>query len=111
MFSGIYRFPFFWVAGVNFRLPFLERFSIGDDTILLPEFSAAEAVIVAERLRQSLYDSHFVTDEGMRIPLRVSVGVVEHKAVEESLTELMVRADHALYRAKREGRNKVVESD
>ena len=75
----------------------------GDHTALYQE--------VAERLRQSIYDSHFVTDEGMRIPLRVSVGVAQHKAVEESLTELMVRADHALYRAKREGRNKVVESD
>ena len=79
--------------------------------ILLLELGAVEAVVVAERLRQSIYDSHFVTDEGMRIPLRVSVGVAQHKAVEESLTELMVRADHALYRAKREGRNKVVESD
>lgn len=79
--------------------------------ILLPELGAAEAVIVAERLRQSIYDNHFVTDDGLRIPLRVSIGVAQHKTVEESLNELMVRADHALYRAKREGRNKVVESD
>ena len=50
----------------------------------------------------------FVTDDGKRIPLRVSVGVAQHQAVAESLTELMLRADNALYRAKREGRNKVV---
>jgi diguanylate cyclase (GGDEF)-like protein len=79
--------------------------------ILLLETDAAGAVAVAERLRQSIYDNHFVNDEGIGIPLRVSVGVAEYQKATESLSELMVRADKALYRAKSEGRNKVVEAE
>ncbi len=79
--------------------------------ILLLETDAAEAVVVAERLRQSIYDNHFVNDDGAQIPLRVSVGVAQRQTATESLSELMVRADKALYRAKSEGRNKVVEAE
>jgi len=41
----------------------------------------------------------------------VSIGIAEHLSKSESLSELMVRADKALYRAKNEGRNKVVEAE
>ncbi len=89
----------------------LGRFGGEEFAILLLEMGAVEAVVVAERLRQSIYENHFINDDGTRIPLRVSVGVAQHQAATESLTELMLRADNALYRAKREGRNKVVEAD
>ena len=89
----------------------LGRFGGEEFAILLLELGAVEAMVVAERLRQSIYDHHFVNDGGTRIPLRVSVGVAQHQAAKESLTEMMLRADNALYRAKREGRNKVVEAD
>ena len=89
----------------------LGRFGGEEFAILLLEQGAVEAVVVAERLRQSIYEHHFVNDGGTRIPLRVSVGVAQHQAATESLTEMMLRADNALYRAKREGRNKVVEAD
>ena len=46
----------------------------------------------------------------IQIPLRVSIGVAEHKP-DESLSELMIRADKVLYRAKSEGRNKVVAAE
>ncbi len=87
------------------------RFGGEEFAILLLELGAAEAVSVAERLRQSIYDNPFVNDDGRRIPLRVSVGVAQYRATAESLSELMVRADNALYRAKREGRNKVFEAE
>ena len=86
------------------------RFGGEEFAILLLELGTAEAVIVAERLRQSIYDNPFVNGDGRRIPLRVSVGVAQYRATTESLSELMVRADNALYRAKREGRNKVFEA-
>ena len=87
------------------------RFGGEEFAILLLELDTVEAVIVAERLRQSIYDNPFVNEDGRRIPLRVSVGVAQYRAVTESLSELMVRADNALYRAKREGRNKVFEAE
>jgi diguanylate cyclase (GGDEF)-like protein/PAS domain S-box-containing protein len=78
--------------------------------IMLLETDAAGAVAVAERLRQSICDTQFIHNDGTRIPLRVSVGVTQYQTNKESLSELMNRADKALYRAKNEGRNKVVEA-
>ena len=89
----------------------LGRFGGEEFAILLLEMDAVEAVVVAERLRQSIYENHFINNDGTRIPLRVSVGMAQHQAATESLAELMLRADNALYRAKREGRNKVVEAE
>lgn len=75
--------------------------------ILLLETSVQEAVLVANRLRQSIQDNVFKTEDQQLIRLRVSIGVAEHYTTEESLNALMVRADKALYRAKNEGRNRV----
>lgn len=68
---------------------------------------------VAERLRQRIQDCNFCTEQGVPVPLplRVSIGVAERQSENESISELMSRADKALYRAKAEGRNKVVEAE
>ena len=78
--------------------------------ILLLEASVQEAVRVANRLRQSIQDTVFRTDNQHLIRLQASIGLAEHFTTIESLNELMVRADKALYRAKNEGRNRVVAS-
>ena len=78
--------------------------------ILLLEASVQEAVLVANRLRQSIQDTVFRTDNQHLIRLQASIGLAEHFTTIESLNELMVRADKALYRAKNEGRNRVVAS-
>ena len=76
--------------------------------IMLLETDAAGAMTVAERLRQSVFDTQFIHPDGTPILLRVSVGVAQYQTDKESLSELMNRTDKALYRAKNEGRNKVV---
>ena len=78
--------------------------------ILLLEASVQDAVLVANRLRQSIQDTVFRTDNQHLIRLQASIGLAEHFTTIESLNELMVRADKALYRAKNEGRNRVVAS-
>lgn len=78
--------------------------------ILLLEASVQDAVLVANRLRQSIQDTVFRTDNQHLIRLQASIGLAEHFTAIESLNELMVRADKALYRAKNEGRNRVVAS-
>jgi diguanylate cyclase (GGDEF)-like protein len=75
--------------------------------ILLLETGASKAQEIAERLRQSIEDTVFCTAQGVRVPLRVSIGVAEHHMNNEVLAELMIRADKALYRAKHSGRNRV----
>jgi diguanylate cyclase (GGDEF)-like protein len=72
--------------------------------ILLAQTSCAGATVVAERLRKT------VEAECLRITsiaVTVSLGVVELHAGEEA-EALIKRSDNALYRAKEEGRNRVV---
>lgn len=72
--------------------------------LLLPCTGAEAAATVAERLRGSLADQllHVVGT-----PVTASFGVTEVGRGEEWLAALR-RADQAMYRAKREGRNRVV---
>jgi len=72
--------------------------------ILLPHTDSEGAASVAERIRAS-----FAADilQGTNLPLTSSFGVVELREKEDS-EELINRADKALYRAKDEGRNRVV---
>lgn len=70
------------------------------------------AALVAERLRK-LVESHQVeiTDSSgkkLSIQIRVSIGVAGFSAGIESKENLIQAADQALYRAKEEGRNRVV---
>jgi two-component system cell cycle response regulator len=67
------------------------------------------AGMVAERLRRSIANEPFSVHKGdKRIDVTVSIGLstLEHKG--EPLSDVLKRADTALYRAKNDGRNRVV---
>lgn len=76
--------------------------------VLLLEARAQEGAPIAERLRRAVCTQHFMTDTGQAVMLSISIGFTESLGAEDSLSNLMVRADRALYRAKAEGRNRVV---
>jgi len=75
--------------------------------ILAPETALPGAIRQAERLREAFEDKP-ITVEGIDLPLTVSVGVAQKVAGMSSPEELLKVADEALYRAKREGRNRVI---
>lgn len=72
--------------------------------ILLPHTSSEGAAVMAERARSTVESECLRI---MSIAVTVSLGVVELKDGEDAET-LIKRADRALYRAKDEGRNRVV---
>jgi diguanylate cyclase (GGDEF)-like protein len=74
---------------------------------VLSEASAGEAERVGERLRQAVGRVPLELPDGRRIALSVSVGIAVATADEGPVEDLVKRADEALYRAKREGRNQV----
>ncbi|MFA7430838.1 MAG: sensor domain-containing diguanylate cyclase [Rhodospirillaceae bacterium] len=77
--------------------------------VVLPETEAANAIQAAERLRRAVGGTaHGVEGLGA---VTVSVGVAELIDGDQGLQDLMDRADHALYRAKRLGRNRVESSE
>jgi diguanylate cyclase (GGDEF)-like protein len=70
--------------------------------LLLPETSQEEALVVAERIRAA-------TEAATTTPhFTVSMGVATLLASDMTLQHLMSRADAAMYRAKDQGRNRVV---
>jgi len=89
------------------------RFGGDELAILLPETTAAEAAILAERIRDVIAATPFALNSQISRSLTVSVGVAvvspgrdeaDLKAVAD---RLIADADAALYRAKALGRNRV----
>lgn len=76
---------------------------------LLPDTLLAEAVEVAERVRQQVEELK-VTELPAEHPVRVSIGCAQLREG-ESLSELIHRADEAMYSAKRAGRNRVCSAE
>lgn len=73
---------------------------------LLPGSSAADAMLVAERLRVEV--SALALDElAPGLTITISLGVTELHPSDRSLDQLLRRADRALYDAKKQGRNRV----
>lgn len=81
--------------------------------VLLLQAGCSEALTVTERIRVAVAGQPFIVQSqaGARVSLDVSlsIGVAQLEAAEQ-LPMLLGRADAALYRAKQEGRNRVVVS-
>ena len=75
--------------------------------VLWLDAAAPRAVRLAERLRDWIGAQPFPTRAGP-IPATASVGVATGQGWPDGLAPLLQAADAALYRAKREGRNRVV---
>lgn len=87
----------------------LARIGGEEFAILMPETGKAEAANAAERHRQAIEAIVVPTSKGA-IRITCSFGVTEGEPQDSAPDAVMQRADEALYRAKREGRNRVVVS-
>src|SRR5579883_1326886 len=86
----------------------LARYGGEEFAAVLTESDQASAAELAERLRLAV-ESHAFAFEGRRYAVTISLGVASIQGNEVvSPQELLQRADDRLYRAKREGRNRVV---
>lgn len=96
------------IRGHNFRQQdYFGRWGGEEFLIVLPDTPLIGAVQVAENLKISLNQSVFIAD-GQRIPLRCSYGVSSFiPSGNLSISDLIENADHALYEAKKGGRNRV----
>lgn len=74
--------------------------------VLLAEAGAADAHLVAERIRRRIAESE-LSYAGKTVSFTVSIGVAVWRPTVSHLEQVMDRADQALYRAKRMGKNRV----
>jgi two-component system cell cycle response regulator len=84
------------------------RFGGEEFVVLMPDTDFGQAELVAERVRQSIAERSFEVNAGRPLSVTVSAGVTLNESAADTPESLIKRADVALYRAKREGRNRVV---
>jgi diguanylate cyclase (GGDEF)-like protein len=84
------------------------RFGGEEFVILFPDTSAAEASRAAERVRIAVAAKDAAMPDGTVLPhVTISMGVAE-LAPSMTVPELLKTVDHAMYRAKKSGRDRVV---
>jgi two-component system, cell cycle response regulator len=85
------------------------RYGGEEFVIVMPETDMAVAAIVAERIRRRIASEPFVIRDGATaLDVTISIGIAALSGVEDNAALILKRADQALYRAKRDGRNRVV---
>jgi two-component system, cell cycle response regulator len=85
------------------------RYGGEEFVVIMPETDMAVGTMVAERLRRRIAADPFAIEQGTRtIPVTISIGVAAMRGKEDSAAGVVKRADQALYKAKRDGRNRVV---
>jgi len=85
------------------------RYGGEEFVIIMPETDMAVAAIVAERLRRRIASQPFPISQGAgSLEVTISIGLATLDATDDSAGSILKRADQALYRAKRDGRNRVV---
>jgi len=84
------------------------RFGGEEFVVLMPDTDYRQAQNVAERVRTAVAERNFDVGGGQALSVTVSVGVALNESAHDTPEMILKRADVALYRAKREGRNRVV---
>ena len=89
------------------NVDFACRYGGEEFAVILVETGLEKALLTAERIRKNIehLDSNF---KGNTIHVTVSIGAVEFPNSSKDVESLILEADKALYRAKSEGRNRIV---
>jgi len=85
------------------------RYGGEEFVVVMPETDMAVATVVAERIRRRIATDPFAVSDGAKaISVTISIGLSALNAPSDTAAAIVKRADQALYRAKRDGRNRVV---
>jgi two-component system cell cycle response regulator len=85
------------------------RYGGEEFVLVMPETDMAVAAMVAERLRRRIAAEAFAIQQGSKlVPVTISIGLAGLRDKDDTAAAVLKRADQALYRAKRDGRNRVV---
>ncbi|HLH91767.1 MAG TPA: PleD family two-component system response regulator [Xanthobacteraceae bacterium] len=77
--------------------------------VVMPDTDMAVATMVAERLRRRIAADAFPIARGERkVEVTISIGLAALSGADDNAANVLKRADQALYKAKRDGRNRVV---
>jgi len=96
--------------GANVRgLDLACRYGGEEFVVVMPDTDISFAYMVAERLRRSVETTPFeISRDPRKLNITISIGIASSEGEKDTAEALLHRADQALYRAKRDGRNRVV---
>jgi diguanylate cyclase (GGDEF)-like protein len=83
----------------------LARYGGEEFAIILPKTAALEGYKLAENLRNSVESKEFISPDGLKLTVTISIGVAELLKHAHNKRDLIAAADRALYLAKKEGKN------
>lgn len=83
------------------------RYGGEEFVIIFPETSGGSAYKVCERVRTAIENNQIVLKRYGKVGITISIGVATYPQLAQSAQELIQKADLALYRAKKLGRNRV----
>lgn len=86
----------------------VSRYGGEEFAVVFPETSRADAMMIAERLREGFGEMTCQRPDGSILPVTASFGVATWPDDADDVRELVAAADAALYRAKDSGRDRVV---
>jgi two-component system cell cycle response regulator len=85
------------------------RYGGEEFVVVMPDTDLAFACNIAERLRQSIETTPIkISRAPGTLSITISIGIAKTEGESDTADALLHRADQALYRAKRSGRNRVV---
>jgi len=85
------------------------RYGGEEFVVVMPETDMGVAAAVAERVRRGIATEPFPISQGTKLAeVTISIGIAALTSPTDSAADILKRADQALYRAKRDGRNRVV---
>ncbi len=85
------------------------RFGGEEFILLLPNSNTEQGLQVAEQLRAKTAATQITIDSDISLTLSASFGVAHYCASDSEWSVVLHRADNALYAAKKQGRNRVVD--
>lgn len=85
---------------------FIARFGGEEFSVVLPETPLSSAHLTAERIRMAVSNIR-INDSDREVTVTISIGVAAYSEEMSTFTQLLEKADEFLYRAKKNGRNRV----
>jgi extracellular factor (EF) 3-hydroxypalmitic acid methyl ester biosynthesis protein len=82
------------------------RYGGEEFTILLPMTTSEEGIVTAERIREELKKENFSPVPGKQVHLTLSIGLALYKK-QEDIKTFVNRADHLMYQAKKNGKDRI----
>jgi diguanylate cyclase (GGDEF)-like protein len=88
---------------------FVARYGGEEFVVILPQTGDHDALTIAERIRSSIEKAFFSNAQGTRdVKITISIGCSSYPDGVHTLEQLLEKVDKALYKAKSDGRNRIV---